>query len=234
MIIENLEKEKQDLIEKNNYITQQNDEISQSADLITDSIKTTQSENYELKNIIDKLKLEKKELSEQNEELSINNNILHERANNLYQSIKDLETNMQFLQAQLSNESETNKFAEEYIKKCYILEKENENIKKSLDNIINEKESYKNDFERIKLENEENTNLLFDKEKKLEELISFNKKSEEMILYLKKENEILKNNKGEMVDNISNLNNVIYDIRESEGNNQINFNNNNLPNFFYK
>ena len=55
-----------------------------------------------------------------------------------------------------------------------------------------------------------------------------------MILYLKKENEILKNNKGEMVDNISNLNNVIYDIRESEGNNQINFNNNNLPNFFYK
>ena len=61
--------------------------------------------------------------------------------------------------------------AEEYIKKCSILEKENENIKKNLDNIINEREVYKNEFERINLENEENKNLLFNKDKKLEELI---------------------------------------------------------------
>ena len=89
--------------------------------------------------------------------------------------------------------------AEEYIKKCSILEKENENIKKNLDNIINEREVYKNEFERINLENEENKNLLFNKDKKLEELISFNKKNEEIILYLKKENEILKNKQGEIV-----------------------------------
>ena len=91
--------------------------------------------------------------------------------------------------------------AEEYIKKCSILEKENENIKKNLDNIINEREVYKNEFERINLENEENKNLLFNKDKKLEELISFNKKNEEIILYLKKENEILKNKQGEIVEN---------------------------------
>ena len=108
---------------------------------------------------------------------------------------------MQFLQAQLSNENETNKLAEEYIKKCSILEKENENIKKKLDNIINKREFYKNEFERNNLENEENKNLLFNKDKKLEELISFNKKNEEIILYLKKENEILKNKQGEIVEN---------------------------------
>jgi hypothetical protein len=51
------------------------------------------------------------------------------------------------------------------------------------------------------LENEENKNLLFNKDKKLEELISFNKKNEEIILYLKKENEILKNKQGEIVEN---------------------------------
>ena len=61
--------------------------------------------------------------------------------------------------------------------------------------------------------------------------MSFNKQSEEMILYLKKENEILKNKKGEMVENISNFNN---DFQENKDNNQINFNNNNFPNFFYK
>ena len=140
---------------------------------------------------------------------------------------------MQFLQAQLSNENETNKLAEEYIKKCSILEKENENIKKNLDNIINEREVYKNEFERINLENEENKNLLFNKDKKLEELISFNKKNEEIILYLKKENEILKNKQEEMVENISTLNNINA-LRENKGNNEIVFNNYNIPNFYYK